>query len=179
MNIKATLAVLNEMQSQGIIGMYALGGAVAAAFYLEPAETEDIDVFVAIELAPGSTLISLSPIYDYLRGRGYEMQGQYVVISDWPVQFLAPDSPLVEEALQQAVVKNVDGIPVRTFTAEHLIAIMLKLARPKDKVRLVQFLEASNSSEARFKFDESVFNAILERHGLVERWTEIKKQLVR
>jgi hypothetical protein len=179
MNIKETLTVLNEMQSQGIIASYALGGAVAASFYLEVAATEDIDVFVVLKLGPGGTLISLSPIYDYLRARGYEMQGEYVVISGWPVQFLAPDSPLVEEALQQAVVKNIDGIPVRTFTAEHLIAISLKLARPKDKARLVQFLEASNSLEARIKFDESVFNAILERHGLVERWTEIKKQLVR
>ena len=178
MNIKETITVLNQMQSDGIIGEYGLGGAVAAAFYLEPAETEDIDVFVALELAPDSALITLAPIYEYLRARGYAMRGEYVVISDWPVQFLPADSPLVEEALEQAVKKNIDEIPVRVFTAEHLMALAINWHVQKIRVRLLQFLEGSNSAESKFKFDESVLTAMLERHGLVDRWAQIKSQLI-
>jgi hypothetical protein len=48
MKLKRTLAVINEMQADGVIGRYALGGAVGATFYLEPVRTVDVDVFVAI-----------------------------------------------------------------------------------------------------------------------------------
>jgi len=48
MSLKKTFAVINQMQAAGVIGRYALGGAVGAAFYLEPVRTVDVDVFVAI-----------------------------------------------------------------------------------------------------------------------------------
>jgi hypothetical protein len=38
---------------------------------------------------------------------------QYVVIAGWPVQFLPPTGPLVEEALADAVTVQVEGIPAR------------------------------------------------------------------
>ena len=40
---KATLEV-NPMQADRVIGRYAIGGAVAATFYLEPAATLDLDL---------------------------------------------------------------------------------------------------------------------------------------
>ena len=36
MNIKHTIAAINQMQADGIIERYAIGGAVGATFYLEP-----------------------------------------------------------------------------------------------------------------------------------------------
>jgi len=45
--VKATLQVINEMRAAGVIGRYAIGGAVGATFYLEPAATLDIDIFVS------------------------------------------------------------------------------------------------------------------------------------
>ena len=47
MNIKDTIAGINQMQADGVIERYAIGGAVGATFYLEPAATVDVDVFVA------------------------------------------------------------------------------------------------------------------------------------
>ena len=44
--MKATLEVINRMQADGVIGQYAIGGAVGATFYLEPVATLDIDIFV-------------------------------------------------------------------------------------------------------------------------------------
>ena len=35
MNIKEVIATINQMQADGIIDRYAIGGAVGATFYLE------------------------------------------------------------------------------------------------------------------------------------------------
>ena len=58
------------MQIDGVIDKYAIGGAVGATFYLEPAATADVDIFVMLPMAPGSSLLSLGPIYEYLTARG-------------------------------------------------------------------------------------------------------------
>lgn len=44
--MKATLEMINGMQTEGVIGKYAIAGAVGATFYLEPSATADIDIFV-------------------------------------------------------------------------------------------------------------------------------------
>src|SRR5437870_1725203 len=113
------------METDRIIDRYAIGGAVGATFYLEPVATLDVDIFVAFRHDPGQLLVSPQPILDYLTARGGVLDREYVVIAGWPVQFLPPTSPLVEEALVQAVTVDVDGIPARVFTAEHLAAIAL------------------------------------------------------
>ena len=109
--MKATLEIINRMQEEGQIGTYAIGGAVGATFYLEPVATLDIDIFVSLEKPPGSGLLTLTPIYDYLTSRGYVAEKEYMVIEGWPVQFLPPADALDEEALRQAVATEVEGVP--------------------------------------------------------------------
>lgn len=75
------------------------------------------------------------------------MEGEYIVIGGWPVQFLPPTTPLAEEALRNAVETDVQGISVRVCSAEHLAAIALQTGRAKDKVRL-QWLRLRRSSSA-------------------------------
>ena len=58
--MKATLETVNRMERDGVIGKYAIGGAVGATFYLEPSATDDIDIFVALPTAPGTSLLTLS-----------------------------------------------------------------------------------------------------------------------
>jgi hypothetical protein len=172
-NIKETIAVINEMRDEGVIGQYAIGGAVAATFYVEPAATFDIDVFVGLKSSPGQAIVTLDPIYDYLvRNRRFQIRGEHIVILDWQVQFLpSHGSPLLEEALAQAVEKDVEGMTVRVFTPEHLAAIALKSGRAKDKLRLVQFFE-------EHVIDEPRFSSIIERNGLVDRWDVFRKQIM-
>jgi hypothetical protein len=71
MNLKDGFAIVNRMEADGIIERYALGGAVAATFYLEPVATVDVDFFVAYRAESGSLLVSLKPIFDYLTARGH------------------------------------------------------------------------------------------------------------
>jgi len=82
------------MQADGVIRCYAIGGAVGATFYLEPVATMDVDVFVSFQAEAGSLLVSPQPIFDYLKMRGGVMEGEYIVVAGWPVQFLPTATPL-------------------------------------------------------------------------------------
>lgn len=159
--MKATLQVINRMQADGVIGKYAIGGAVGAAFYLEPSETQDIDVFVMLQHSPGSALVTLEPIFAYLKE--YERKGEYLVIGGWMVQFLPPAGALGEEALAQANPTDLDGEPVWIMTPEHLVALALELGRVKDFLRIQQFVESGTLEAARL-------DGILTRHGLLAKW---------
>lgn len=160
-------AVLNQMESDGVIGRYAIGGAVGSIFWLEPITTKDLDVFVMLPTAPGGSLLTLGPIYEYLLARGYSPQGQFI-IEGWAVEFVPPGTPLVEEALAQAVARDVNGVSTRVFTAEHLAAICLQVGRPKDHDRVIRFVEAG-------ALDAELFETILLRHDLWEKWQKFQQ----
>ena len=161
--MKATLEVINQMQADGIIGSYAIGGAVGATFYLEPVATLDIDVFISFQQT--GSLLTLSPIYEYLTARGHRAEKEYIVIGSWPVQFLPPANALVEEALVQAVATQIEEVPTRVMTAEHLTAIALQTGRAKDFSRILQFVESGT-------LDANKLDQILARHGLLAKWEE-------
>lgn len=124
-SVKATLAAINRMQADGVIGKYAIGGAVGATFYLEPAATLDIDVFVMLPTTEGSSLLSLSPIYDYLRAQGGTVQLEHIVVGGWPVQFLPPANGLEREAVAEAAGAKVQDVSTWVMKPEHLVAIAL------------------------------------------------------
>lgn len=170
--IKEVIETINRMKTDGVIECYAIGGAVGATFYIEPAATLDVDIFVEFHTGPGSLIVTPGPIFDYLRKHGFSMQGQYVVIADWPVQFLPVGDPLGKEALAQAVQKDVDGIVTYVFTAEHIAAIALQTGRAKDKARVLQLTEAG-------ALDLKKFSEIIARHDLTGRWQEFERQFLK
>ena len=170
MGLEDTLRVLNGMQSARVIGEYALGGAVAAFFYIEPGTTFDLDVFIVWKTGAAG-LIDLTPIYDYLQKLGCAPRREGVMIAGWEVQFLPTHTPLDAEALAEAVALDIAGVPTRVFTQEHLMAICLQTGRPKDHARLVQFAQEG-------KPDTTLLLDILRRHGLEKRWTDFQARLL-
>jgi len=171
MKIQEAIAIINQMPADGVIEHYAIGGAVAATFYLEPVATIDLDIFVLFKADSNSLIINPQPLYDYLIQRGCTMEGEYVMIAGWPVQFLPPTGPLIEEALEKAINLDIEDVPARVFTAEHLAAIALQTGRAKDKARLLQFIEEG-------ALDAEKFQAILIRHQLVELWKRFEQQFL-
>ncbi len=163
--MQGVLTVLNEMERAGVVGRYAIGGAVGAIFYMEPILTYDLDVFVELSTTAGAGLLTLAPVYDYLRGRGYAEEQEYVLIEGIPVQFLPTYDPLIEEALKEADDTFYEQTPTRVLRAEYLIAIMLQTGRDKDRQRLGAFV-------AQASFDEAYLEAILDRHGLTDSWQQ-------
>ena len=170
--MKRTLGVINQMEADGVIGRYAIGGAVGATFYLEPSATLDVDVFVSLPVGPGGSLLSLTPIYEYLTSRGCRVDGEYIVIGDWPVQFLPPRDDLEREAIEDAVQTEVEGVKTWVMQAEHLVAIALRIGRAKDHARILQFLEQN-------AVNRNKLNQILSRYDLTPKWQQFESRYVR
>jgi len=156
------------MQADGVIGKYAIG-AVGATLCLEPAATLDIDVFVMLPMNEGGSLLSLSPIYDYLREQGGTLQHEHIVIGGWPVQFRPPANELEREAVAEAVAATVQDVLTWVMRAEHLAAIALRTGRAKDHIRVLQFVEQNAVDRAKLK-------SLLERHGLTPKWQEFERK---
>jgi len=171
MKILEVIDVVNQMVADAVIERYAIGGAVGATFYLEPVSTLDVDIFIQLHATPGSVLLTLDPIFNYLRDRGCMMEGAHILISGWPVQFIPPPSPLAAEALANATEVDVNGLSARVFTPEYLGAIALQTGRAKDKARLLQFIEAH-------ALDRTKFEELVECHQLVDQWREFQRQFV-
>jgi len=166
--MKETLQVLNQMVADGVIDGYVIGGAIAATYYLEPIDTNDLDVFFHVAVSP-SGLITLSPLYEYLHKLGYEPQDETIEIVGWPVQFLPIFNPLLEEAYEQAEAITFHGVSTRIMQVEHLVAIMVQTGRPRDYARILRFLEAE-------AVDVAALAPILAKHGLSERWQEFLRR---
>ena len=167
--MKDTLEAINRMRADGVIGKYAIGGAVGATFYLEPVATAEVDIFVMLPMAPGSLLLSVTPIYEYLGARGCRVEGERIMVGDWPVQFLPLRGALEQEALADAVETEVEGVQTWVLSAEHLVAIALQTGRAKDYARVVQFIEQD-------AVDADKLNRILTRHGLIPQWEKFKRK---
>ena len=129
MEIREIIATLNQMKVDGVIDRYAIGGAVGATFYAQPVATLDVDVFVNFRPERGALIIGPKPIFDYLTSHGHAMEGEYIVIAGWPVRFLPPTGPLVEEEIAEGITVDVDGVPARVFIAEHFAAIAANWTR--------------------------------------------------
>jgi len=54
--MEKTLQVLNALEEEGVFSRYAIGGAMAATFYVEPVLTFDLDVFVVLPQGPGECI---------------------------------------------------------------------------------------------------------------------------
>jgi hypothetical protein len=156
--MEKTLQVLNDLERAGIVSRYAIGGAMGATFYVEPVLTFDLDVFVVLPQTSGG-LLTLSPLYEALRARGYREEKECVNIEGVPVQFLPAYNPLLEEALAEARGTQYDATPTRVLRAEHLLAIALQTGRDKDRERVRLLREQA-------ALDQNYLAAILGRHGL-------------
>jgi hypothetical protein len=174
MGLKNALQVINGMVTDGIIQKYAVAGAVAALNYIEPTVTQDLDVLVSFDdLRSGTSgLVILDPLISYLRDRGYtQFENEGIVIEGWPVQFLPVANDLDAEALSQAVEVEIElgsgmaPFKITTLSAEHIVATALKVGRPKDRERILRFIEgkAVNLKQLR---------DVLNRHDLLEAWSK-------
>lgn len=50
--MEQTLLILNDLEREGVLGRYAIGGGVAAIYYMEPFLTNDLAIILR-EFWPG------------------------------------------------------------------------------------------------------------------------------
>jgi len=145
-----------------VLGRYAIGGAMGATFYVEPLLTFDLDVFVILPQTSGG-LLTLAPLYEALRQRGYAEEGDCVNIEGVPVQFLPAYNALLEEALAEAVETPYEQTGTRVLRPEHLAAICVQTGREKDRQRVRVLLEQA-------ALDTAYLDTVLTRHNLKTKW---------
>ncbi len=157
------------MVDSGVIDSYALGGAIAAIRYVEPFQTEDVDVFISMALE-SSNLTPLAPVYAYLKERGYYPKDVFIEIEGWDVQFLPVFDDLIDEAVKFADNVDLNGVDVRVMAPEYLVAIMLKTGRLKDYARVKMFFDQKQVNEDKLQ-------ELIGRFNLEERWQKYKSNL--
>ena len=173
MGMKQTLDVINRMEADGVIGRYAIAGAVAAYNYVEPALTDDLDIMIAFESSqtqPRSPLVTLGSVLSYLKEKGYsEFQREAIVIEGWAVQFIPVANDLDAEALANTETVDLEvnpaegSVKTRVLRPEYIVATALRVNRAKDRNRIIQFLD----DEA---VDIDTLCDVLGRHGLADAW---------
>ncbi|MCX5903517.1 MAG: hypothetical protein NTV89_08615 [Proteobacteria bacterium] len=164
--MEKTLQVLNTLENEGVLGKYAIAGAMGATFYIEPVLTFDLDVFIV--LPQQGVLLTLAPLYEALRVRGYHEEDECVNIEGVPVQFLPAYNTLIEEAVAAAREINYTDTFTRVLRVEHLVAICLQTGRDKDRERIRLFREQAS-------LDMEYLKEILKRHGLEDAWQRLNK----
>ena len=166
--MKRTLQVLLQLHAEGALARFAVGGAIAASFYIEAVATEDLDIFAFLQPSP-SGLVVLSPLYDRLKALGATVQDEHVLIHGWPVQILPAYTSLVEEAVRDAREQAFEGLSVPVVTADHLCAIALQTGRPKDFQRIYSLIQAGCVTSAKLR-------QLIQAHGLQERWKQYARR---
>ena len=150
------LRAANELVSAGLIQDYALGGALAAIYYIEPVTTYDADII----FVPSDKTLSagIPAIYSHLQSKGWRVEREHLLIKDFPVQFLAA-SGLTEEAVREAKPIEFESVPAKVFRPEYIIAIAASVGRHKDLARIEQL-----TSQA--KIDKAILDDVLRRYNL-------------
>jgi hypothetical protein len=158
-SVGEAIAAMNDLKREGVVSDYAVGGAMALAFWSEPTVTFDLDVFVSLEQE--GLLVSLEPIYAWARRRGYEEQSEHLLIAGIPVQIVPVPNPLAVEAVANAQDLDYDGQVVRVITPEYLIAMYLEgPARTRTRLeRVARLLDQGD-------LDRRLLDTLLERYNL-------------
>ena len=136
---------LNRLKETGVIKDYAIGGAHAVAYYLEPVKTLDFDIFIFAESDQDFSIFRT-----YIKKAGFRVRGTHVIIDDTPIHFL-PGSlhPFINEAVRRAKRIRVRSIPTKVLTAEYLIVSLLMAFRLKDKMVIPDLLELADMERLR------------------------------
>lgn len=159
--MKKALQIINKLKSEGLIEDYAIGGGVGTMYYTEPITTYDMDIFITIK-DEGQGIILLTPVFEYLKDKGYKWSGEHIILDDYPVQFIVADD-LEKDAVRNARDITYQGVKTKVMGPEHLIAILLRAGRAKDILKVGMILE-------QYSVDKKRLSAILTKYKLKEKY---------
>lgn len=160
-----TIQIINQLKEEKLIIDYAIGGAIASMFYIEASATFDLDIFIKIDTEENK-LISLSPIYDWLKEKGYFFEKEHAIIEGVPVQFIPAYNELTEDALLYSIETKYGNTSTKVISKEYLIAIMIDTFRTKDKERALKFIEAN-------QINKEILKTILAKHDLLTKYNNL------
>ena len=153
---------LNALRDEKIVENYAICGGTAALFYdTETLRTFDIDVYV--DLPQSGFLVSLAPIYEWAKARGYGIEGEHLIIHGVPVQIIVVGDGVERDALENANWLKYDGVSVAVVRPEYLVLIYGKVRGRNRLVRAGDLIENA-------ALDARLLEQIIEKHDLRSVW---------
>jgi predicted nucleotidyltransferase len=152
LDVIAVVKILNNLKRQHKLKDYAIFGATAASYYMEPVYTEDIDVLV-LASSDQEYITAWREISKY----GERVKDFGFIIAQTEVQIL-PTSvhPLFEDSLRKARRIKVGGVNTKVVDREHLILMFLRANRIKDRFKasiLLQDVNLTYLNELLERFD--------------------------
>lgn len=153
------------------MGSYAIAGAFAFVYYGEPFETKDLDLMVSLALTEAG-LVDVAPVWEHSVEGGAVPEGQFLRLSRILVDIVPAADALDEEALRRALEPHVGRHPARILTAEHAVAIAVRTGRARDRLKIARLLASAPDA-----IDHPELEEILRRHGLLEKWRELRPAL--
>jgi len=166
--MKNTITLINELKREKLIKDYAIGGAIGVLKWVEPFFTRDLDIFIIPIEEAKEGLINLSPIYEYLKKKGCDWKGQWLIIEGVPVDFIPADA-LEKEAVESAQETEYEGAKTKVITPEYLVALLLKAGRDKDIRKIEMLLRQAEINNEKL-------NKILLGYGLTEKFGKFKEK---
>ena len=167
--MKAAIEAINQMQADGVICHYAVGGAVGATYYSEPASTSGLEIFVILPFNPDGSSVSRAALQDYLMARGRRLSEDCFELGGWPVNFLVASNDLESAAVAGSLPASIDGERTWVMMAEHLVAIALTANRLRDRIWILRLAEAD-------AIDELTLKSILNMHSLMNEWAQFEQE---
>lgn len=167
MSFSDAIRRLNELKRRRLIRDYVVIGAVAAAAYVEPVLTEDIDVVVLVD-----TDDEFWEAYRRVGDTAEGLEGMHHVLGGRPVQmFPSTIKPIYRDALAKARQSRIGNVRVKIASPEHLVMLALEASRYKDKLRIAELLALPDTDrEAIWKLIEEFDD---EERVLAERFCSV------
>ena len=157
------------MVAAGVIRSYAVFGAIAQMRHTAPVGAFDVDVLVDVPESDRPDL--LSPLHDYCRSEGFEVEGEAIRVGAWPLQFIPVFNTLTREATAHAEIADWEGVPLRVVRADYLAVIALEAGRPKDMARILALLESGSVTRGALA-------QLAGRHGLEDAWQRLQTRFL-
>jgi predicted nucleotidyltransferase len=142
--MKSIVTLLNDMQKKKIIKRWALGGGIAAKYYVNPPATRDVDFFVIVD---DKSIMFMQPIYAYMVHHGAKFVGHLFKYKNMIVDIIPAMNDLVKESVMNSITVDMDGVKVKIVDPNYLAAIALQVGRKKDIDRVIRLLNSGKLTQ--------------------------------
>lgn len=163
------IAIVENLLNNKIISNYAIGGSISSLIWSEATAefvTKDVDIFTI--MSKTESAIVYPQMFEYLRRKGYQVQGQFILVGSTLVDFIDPYNSLTLEALQNSSIVSIGSFAAKVFSSEYSASVDFQTGIQSDGKRLNRMMRLIDSGNV----DKDKFLSILSRHNLLEIWNQ-------
>jgi predicted nucleotidyltransferase len=132
MAIADVMRALRTMKEEGSLSEFMLYGSVAAMVHTRPFFTNDVDIAIVVD-----SDVEFISVFNRLSDFG-KVSGHAIEIDGTQAEIFPVDiSPVIQDAVETAMSRKVEGFYVKVAGPEHLVLEALRVGRPQDQARVL------------------------------------------